>query len=82
MDRQSDQQMGRTKTPVQSISVDFRVGNYAVIGLGNSVSLAPRLRKEYRYTSTDILGNYGLLYFEHYLLPGRNVRRSLLQYIT
>jgi hypothetical protein len=57
------------------------VGNYAVIRLGHSVSLAPRARKEYSYISTPFLGNYGMFYFERYLLSARKVRRSLLQYI-
>jgi len=43
--------------------------------------LAPRLRKEYNYTPTAILGNLGLFYFEHCLLLARKVKSSLLQYI-
>ena len=59
----------------------LRVGNFAVFGNGHSVSLAPRVREEYSYISTPFLGNYGMLYFENYLLSARRVRRSLLQYI-
>jgi len=76
--------MFRTKTPLhleQMEPIHLRVGIYAVIGLGHSVSLAPTVRKECSYISTPFLGNYGLLYFEHYLLPARRVRRSVLQYI-
>ena len=73
-DRQTDRQMGRTKTPLQLEPVQLN-------GLGHSIFLAPRLRKEYRDTYTVILGNYGLFYFENYLSPARRVRRSLLQYI-
>jgi hypothetical protein len=43
--------------------------------------LAPSLRKEYSYTFTPFLGSYDLFLFEPYLLPGRRVRRSLLQFI-
>ena len=79
--RQTDRQMVRTKAPLHLEPIQFRVGNYAVIGLGHSVSLAPRVREEYSYISTPFLGNYGMFYFEHYLLLARRVRRSLLQYI-
>jgi hypothetical protein len=81
--RQTDRQMGRTKAPLHlepMEPVHFRVGNYVAIEIGHSVSLAPTVRKEYSYISTPFLGNYGLFYFEHYLLPARRVRRSLLQY--
>jgi len=39
------------------------------------------LRKEYSYTSTFFLDNYGLFYAIAYILTGRKVRNSLLQNI-
>lgn len=73
-DRQTDRQMGRTKDPLHLEPIHFRVGNYVVIGLGQSIFLAPRLRKKYSDTFTAILANYGLFYFEKYLLPARRVK--------
>jgi len=81
LDRETVRYKGRAKNPLHLEPILFRVGNYAVIGLGQSIFLAPRLRKAYSDTFTAILGNYGLLYFENNLLPARRVRRSLLQYI-
>jgi len=73
--------MGRTKTPPSLKSIPFRSGNYVVVSFGHWVPFSTRLRKEYNYTPTGILGNCGLFYFKHCLLLARKVRRSLLQYI-
>jgi len=46
--------------------IHFLVGNYALIDLGQSYFLGPRLGKKYSDSFTAILGNYGLFYFENY----------------
>jgi len=73
--------MGRVRTPLELVPIDFCGGNCVVIGLGHSVSFSTEFKKVYSSLYNTAQGYYGLFCFEPYLLPGRRVRRSLLQYI-
>jgi len=39
--------MGRTKTPLQLVPIDFRGGNCEVIGLGHSVPLGMEVKERF-----------------------------------
>ena len=78
------QQTGHAVPKISStVDVDWLSWGEIVWWLALAIQshLAPRLRKDYSYTSTPFLRKYGLFYFEPYFLPSRRVRRSLLQYI-
>ena len=55
--------MGRTNTLLQSVPIHFREWNCTVIGLGELVPSAPRLREKYRNTSISFLEYYGPFQF-------------------
>jgi hypothetical protein len=59
--------MGRTKTPLVFVLIHSRGRNFRSLAVAIQFNLAPTLKKEYSYTSTLCLVNYGLLYFESYL---------------
>jgi hypothetical protein len=37
--------MGRSRTPLQFISIDFLVGNFLVIGIGHSVPFSTQVKE-------------------------------------
>jgi hypothetical protein len=73
--------MGRTKTPLQLVSILFRGEIVWSLALAIRSQLTAKLSKEYSYNSTAFLGNYGFFYFKLHLFPARRFRSRYLQYI-